>query len=305
MKKDLQRIANTLVLYSYHATDNGLFAGRTGIILFLYRYSQYAGNEYYSEFAGDLLDKVLKASESVPVDFENGLSGIGWTINCLLKEGLVNGDPNEVLQKVDHKVFDQIICNPEISLFGQAIYLRERRKDNLDNPYLEGQIDKILTICVSGLQIFGGRISLYHINSILSFLIEVGHIQKYAKEVETIRQLLPGVLMKIKDQTLFTTPDVLVFNQLLNCIETKLQSGWRQIQTHQLPCISSQTDPVELYIRTAWMQELYFGEVNIETPSTDQIKSFVDRKQASMTLDDFLFTKGLAGLGCALLSSKG
>ena len=144
MEKSLLRIANTLVLYSYHVTGNGLLNGRMGIILYLFRYSSYAGNEYYSDFAGDLLDKVLRTSANMPSDFENGLTGVGWAVNRLLKEGLVDGNPNEVLQSVDRKVFNWIACNPGISLFGQAVYLLERWQDNLNVPYFEEQAIHIL-----------------------------------------------------------------------------------------------------------------------------------------------------------------
>lgn len=85
MNNLLQRIANTLVLYSYHINDNGLFTGRTGIIYYLYNYSYYVGNEYYSDFAGDLLDKVLKASNGLSNDFEHGLTGIGWIVSRFIK----------------------------------------------------------------------------------------------------------------------------------------------------------------------------------------------------------------------------
>lgn len=194
MERHLQRIANTLVLYSYHVNNNGLLIGKMGIILFLYRYSQFINNKYYSDFAGNMLDEVLKGSRTVSNDFESGLTGIGWTVNYLLKKEILEGNANNVLRDVDKKVFNRIICDPETSVFGHAIYLLERLKDNKNDVYFEKQIENILDICRGGLQKYKGKISLYHINSILYFLIEVDKIQKYTDKVTEIRNILTKTL---------------------------------------------------------------------------------------------------------------
>lgn len=38
-------IANTFVVYVYHIENNGLVDGKTGAMLFLYRYAALSGNE--------------------------------------------------------------------------------------------------------------------------------------------------------------------------------------------------------------------------------------------------------------------
>lgn len=304
MNNLLQRIANTLVLYSYHINDNGLFTGRTGIIYYLYNYSYYVGNEYYSDFAGDLLDKVLKASNGLSNDFEHGLTGIGWIVSRLLRENLVDGEPNKVLQNVDKKVFSRIACDPEISLLGHAIYLLERLKFDPDGLNLLEQIDNILKICENGLQKYVGKISLYHINSVLYFLIAIDKERKYFDRVENIRKLLPNVLKRIIDQRLYDATDQLIFNQLIENVGTVYLPRWNYIRLYQFLKMIDYTDPVERYIYTARMQEIYFGIASINAPSDQQINDFIDRKQESITLDGFLYQKGLAGLGCAILKSN-
>ena len=95
MKEELQKIANTLLLYSYHIDPIGLFNGKMGIALYLYRYARYADCKYYSEFADELLDKVLDSINHSSPDFESGISGVGWCINYLMKNENVEGDPND------------------------------------------------------------------------------------------------------------------------------------------------------------------------------------------------------------------
>lgn len=304
MEKSLLRIANTLVLYSYHVTGNGLLNGRMGIILYLFRYSSYAGNEYYSDFAGDLLDKVLRTSANMPSDFENGLTGVGWAVNRLLKEGLVDGNPNEVLQSVDRKVFNWIACNPGISLFGQAVYLLERWQDNLNVPYFEEQAIHILHICEGGIRKSGGKISLYHINSVLHFLIGINRMRKCMEKANVVCKLLPDILRRILKQKWYTPADCLIFEQLKQEAEKYHPELWYEIQSICFPQTNGPIKNMEQYIRIAWLQELYFGKVIIPLPTTEEIGTFIDRKQQKITLDGFLLQNGLAGLGCMLLPTN-
>lgn len=303
MEKNLLRIANTLVLYSYHMTNNGLFNGRAGIILYLYRCSSYVGSEYYSDFAGDLLDRVLKESVNIPADFENGLTGIGWVVSRLLKEGLVDGNPDDVLESVDRKVFSQMTCNPESSLWGQAVYLLERWQGNEDMPYWEEQAMRILHICEEGFCKFHGKISLYHINSVLYFLMGIRRLQKCSEKAGTVCRLLPEVIQRIIGWKLYAPADCILFEQLKQEAKSCYPVLWNKIQAFSLPQPGKTECPMEQYIRIAWLQELYFGKISIPLPDTEQIAAFIDRKQQAVTLDGFLFQKGLAGLGCALLSN--
>ncbi len=301
MKKDLQRIANTLVLYSYHVNNNGLLAGKMGIILFFYRYAQFADNEYYRDFAGDMLDGVLRTAGTTSNDFENGLTGIGWAVNYLLKNNLVEGEVNDVLQDVDKKIFAQVKCDPEVSVFGQGIYLLNRLKDNLK---FEKLIPNALDFCYSGLREYKGTISLYHINSILYFLIEIDKTKKYTDKVKSIRNLIPSILKKIWEQKVFDSSDIIIFDNILANVEATQRSQWNQILISRPHDICCKSDTMEHYIRSAWLHELYFGQVNLKKPSSNDIKDFINQKQESITLDDFLFMRGLAGFGYALLSAR-
>lgn len=84
-------IANTFVVYVYHIENNGLVDGKTGAMLFLYRYAALSGNEDYEALAGQLLDGMMKVAPSLPYGFESGLAGVGWAISRLMREGLVEG----------------------------------------------------------------------------------------------------------------------------------------------------------------------------------------------------------------------
>lgn len=196
MEKELLKIANTLLLYSYHIENPGLLNGRMGIVLYLYQYAHYSGYKYYSDFADDLLDKVLDSINHSSPDFESGVSGIGWGVNYLIKNKYVEGDANDVLFDIDKRVFFRLSCNPTISLLGQGIYLLERLEDNESNKDFDKHINQLLNFCYKGISEYKGITSLYHLNSVLYFLKKMDFKENYVTEVDQIMRLLPHVLKK-------------------------------------------------------------------------------------------------------------
>lgn len=111
MEKDkdvsLQQIVNHLIINSSFLTDLSLYHGKTGIVLFLYNYARYTKNPIYEEFAGELLDEIFnEIHDNVGLDFENGLSGIGWGVLYLIKNQFITGEPNEILEDIDMKMME-------------------------------------------------------------------------------------------------------------------------------------------------------------------------------------------------------
>lgn len=297
MKEELQKIANTLLLYSYHIESIGLLNGKMGIVLYLYRYARYADCKYYSEFADELLDKVLDSMNHSSPDFESGLSGVGWCVNYLMKNNYVEGDPNDILLNVDKRVFSQLSCNPITSMLGQGIYLLERLKDNKE---LEIHIGQLLDFCDKGISEYKGETSLYHLNSILYFLIEVDAMNLYQEKVDRVKQLLPGVLKKIYKSTLYNKVDIHIFNCLLKKLDPQQNEQWADIISFKLDDVTENFD-IESIIKLSYLENLYFGNSNRKQIPLIEVSEFVKQKQESLEINDFLFFKGLAGLGNALL----
>lgn len=303
MKKQLQKIANTLVLYSYHISRNGLLDGKMGIILFLYRYSQYVNCKYYSEFADDLLDKVLASVTHISPDFENGLTGIGWTVNYLIKNGYIDGDPNDVLFDVDKRVFSSLRCTPDTSIFGQGLYLLERLKDKQSNTKFEKHVTNCLDFCISGIKGYKGQTSLYHLNSILYFLIMVEERKGYEPKVNSLKNLLPDILKRIFNDRIFDDADLYIFNRILNNIDQKQESQWSDILLFNTKKIPTNFN-VESKIKISNLEYLYFGNSKLKKIPLKEISHFIDKKQESLTINDFLFSKGLTGFGNMILSNQ-
>lgn len=140
-EKDIQlrQIADHLIINSSFLKNLGLFHGKMGIVLFFMHYAQYTGNAIYEEYAGDLLDEIFEDIHAgLTLDFENGLSGIGWGFLYLLKNHFVEGDPDEVLSEIDQRMMEINLSrvvdkSVECGLGGYLYYLSERLSVGSEN----------------------------------------------------------------------------------------------------------------------------------------------------------------------------
>ncbi|EGJ99604.1 MULTISPECIES: lanthionine synthetase LanC family protein [Dysgonomonas] len=301
MEKELLKIANTLLLYSYHIENPGLLNGRMGIVLYLYQYARYAGRKYYCDFADDLLDKVLDSVNHSSPDFESGISGIGWGVNYLIKNKYVEGDVNDVLFDIDKRVFYQLSCDPSASLLGQGIYLLERLPDNESNEEFDKYINQLLDFCYKGISGYKGTTSLYHLNSILYFLEKISVKKNCEAEVDQIMRLLPHVLKKIHRYKLYDKVDHYIFHRFQINLSPQLKKYWKDVSLLNSDETVGNLD-IASTIKLWNLENLYFGISTIKEMSFTDIFSFVKQKQESLEKTDFILYKGLAGLGSVLLT---
>lgn len=102
----LQRIANVLLLNASFIDNLGLLNGKMGIAIFFYQYSRYNGNKIFGDYAGELIDEIYEEiNTNNPVDFANGLTGIGWGIEYLVKSKFLEADTDEALAEIDNAVY--------------------------------------------------------------------------------------------------------------------------------------------------------------------------------------------------------
>ncbi|MCC8144920.1 MAG: hypothetical protein LIO93_00450 [Bacteroidales bacterium] len=137
----LERIVHHLIMHTSIFPELGLYHGKMGIVLFFAHYGRYTGNPLYDEFAGELLDDIFEEmDESVPINFEYGLCGIGWGICYLLQHGFMEGDGDEILYEMDKKIMERDIRRVEdpgirSGLKGISYYIHKRtqiaRQENL------------------------------------------------------------------------------------------------------------------------------------------------------------------------------
>jgi hypothetical protein len=107
-----QRINNTLLLNASFIDNLGLMHGKMGISICFYHLARQTGNQIYEDYAGELIDEIYEEiTANTPVDFENGLAGIGWGIEYLVQKGFIEADTDEVLEEFDNRIFKELIYN--------------------------------------------------------------------------------------------------------------------------------------------------------------------------------------------------
>jgi len=102
----LQRISSTLLINGGFLPNLGLYTGEMGLVLFFYKYARLTKNESYSKYSYNLLKKIQNNIYSyMPVDYKQGLTGIGSTIEYLKQNGYLNIDTDDILYEFDKQIF--------------------------------------------------------------------------------------------------------------------------------------------------------------------------------------------------------
>ena len=96
-----------LTINGSYLNDLGLFHGKMGIVLFFTELAHASQNSAYEDLASNLLGEIYdEIHYDLPINFENGLCGIGWGIEYLVQHGLLEGDTDEILSDIDQKVME-------------------------------------------------------------------------------------------------------------------------------------------------------------------------------------------------------
>lgn len=152
----LFRIARHLIVNSSYTDNLGLFDGKMGILIFFAHFARYTQKKIYDDFAGKLLDEVYtEIHTETPINFKNGLCGIGWSMEYLLQNNFLDGNSNEVLAGIDAKIMerDPIHMNDksfETGAAGILFYILTRlfstKREKEDIPFMPFYLDSWLQI---------------------------------------------------------------------------------------------------------------------------------------------------------------
>lgn len=95
---------------------SGFYAGRAGIALCLFEAARFLHDDRLEEAAIVFLKQAL-ISQTKDISFENGLSGIGYVLDYLIRHGFLEADYDELFGRQTEKVFEEF-CN-RLPLAGQ------------------------------------------------------------------------------------------------------------------------------------------------------------------------------------------
>lgn len=130
----IENIISKLSLFENKYSDNyGLYYGKTGLTIAYYLMYSVLGKKNYVEKArslvDDLGDNINNAQE---LNFENGLSGIGWGIEWLVQNKFIDANTNDILEEFDDELYKTVVFAKSLDLslskgtIGKAMYFYKR-----------------------------------------------------------------------------------------------------------------------------------------------------------------------------------
>lgn len=102
----IRKLVDYILLNACSVNSSGYYSGKAGMALALFEAARYLQDEYMEEQAFDLLQEAL-LSKTNDISFENGLSGIGYTLLYLIENNFIEADFDELY----HEQFEKIITN--------------------------------------------------------------------------------------------------------------------------------------------------------------------------------------------------
>ena len=106
IKSHLQRISNTLLINGGFLNNPGLYSGEMGLALFFAQYARFSQNELYSDYSFNLIEIIQKSiHKGTPVNYKNGLAGIGSSIEYLVQNDYFKVDTDFLLEEFDERIF--------------------------------------------------------------------------------------------------------------------------------------------------------------------------------------------------------
>ena len=115
MRRDIVRsqLIDYILLNAYSLNSSGLYHGKAGIALALFEYSRLTNDDYICENAFEIIKEAI-ISKNNNISFEDGLSGIGYVLNHLIKRRFLDGNLWELYEEnIEHiiQVLDNTMPN--------------------------------------------------------------------------------------------------------------------------------------------------------------------------------------------------
>ena len=331
----LNRIANVLLINASFIDNPGLLNGKMGISIFFYKYGRYLDNKIYTDFAGELIDEIYEEiAINTPLNFANGLTGIGWGIEYLVKNRFVDADTDEALADIDNTVYRNMLNSPlllenENDLFGYGHYCLSRLRghenddDNLNTLikkehliYVTDECERLL-VHKRYLEFNILQLSIATINSLLWFLLEIDRLGLFPSKVRKVLKYLPDYISKGPAEN---KADLLIIHELIKSAAAQLTDPDLKYQylslaeriSEEINRNNDSDDKILADLQSLNLQKLvyepYINGNMSDSDSFEKAFSIIDNEENwNRTLDGInkhnLGLTGLAGVGLLLLDA--
>lgn len=313
-KKILRLIANTIVANLANTESIGLFDGKMGLCLFLYKYARLSGSGIYEDIASDLLDDIFaKLKPRMSPSTMDGLAGMGYGLAMLLREGLIESDPDEnVLQDIDEALlrnikqpFMQEISFP-VPLYSSGIYLLCR------HPYPDKETEKTWTSLVikNAIDFFTQGVSQGRYEPKLSLLNSMLFVARHLLErmptdKENIEQWIKDVLdlsvQAIQNKN-YQEIDWLLLQQNITLLPDGLKTEKKFVitQIEQADCFPD-GDALDFWYDNLWWSILYDMPI-LKDITPEKMQSYLTHRIQESYFDDLTVNSKLSAVGLWLMA---
>jgi hypothetical protein len=330
----LRRIANILMINASFTENLGLLNGKMGIAIFFYHYFRYTNIKIYDDYAGELLDEIYQQIKlTTPVDFANGLTGIGWGIEYLVKQKFVQADTDETLEDIDSLIYRKRLESPILisngdDFFGYGLYylvrlINHKIDDNNLNTlikkyhliFLTDECERILLM--KHYQRFGiDSLSIDTINSFIWFLLEMERLQIFPFKIKKVLNCLPEYSIEILRNAELTPNRILLIRLTEKAVEVVTDNNivknlGKILKTHNTiakPYLS-ESNLISDFCIKSWQSLIYRDDFINDKERQWQISdelSYLEEETnwkffSENIKQDNLGLTGLAGLGLGLI----
>ena len=138
IEKQLQQIADMLVLNGTLTECPGLVHGKMGISIFFFHYAKFTANELFADYAMDVIGKMLdQIHVNSSADYEKGVAGIGMGFNYLIRNSFLLAD-DDIFEDFDARMRRAVMCEQcsDFSLYGGLTGYFEKRSSELIEQFL-------------------------------------------------------------------------------------------------------------------------------------------------------------------------
>ena len=106
IKLIIRQISDVLLINGGFLNNPGLYFGEMGLVLFFAKYARYTGNDLHLDYTYSLIEKIQNSLHmATPINYKQGLTGIGSAIEYMVQNGFIEADTDEVLEEFDEKIF--------------------------------------------------------------------------------------------------------------------------------------------------------------------------------------------------------
>jgi len=112
IKRDLQQIAEILLLNGTLIVCPGLVHGKMGIALFFFHYARYTDNPLFADYALEIIGEMQNQIHiNSPADYEKGIAGIGVGIDYLIQNDFLDAE-EDIFEDMDRRMVRAVLNDP-------------------------------------------------------------------------------------------------------------------------------------------------------------------------------------------------